>query len=486
MSRNQYYTVPDLDIEDLLLDTHNPRIRHGADQADCIARLMRDKYPLLNLIRDIATKGLTPEHILVSKTDDGKWRVRDGNRRIASLKLLNRPTLAQADGHFANLVSQIADEHKGNIPTAVSCLACDDEVIILDYIERKHTGENAGVGQKSWEAMLISLFKLEKQETDQHRRAAQLLLWAETQNLPIEDDFPITTLTRGLNTDTLALIGFRVENDELMPTLPIPQAYALASRVINDIANKRINVARDGSDGSIYGNEQRDAYFRQIREEIGPAISPPAPQPAPATGNVSSSRAQPSHNASPPSTNTDAPPSYAGSQAGQPQLSTTPRGTSGSQPRQFSPATLPQNRKSLFGMRKSASPGISIPPSETKAQSIIVELRKLDPHETPLATTMLLRALIELSNIYYREKHQLCEEQSLHAAVAKTADHMKTAGLLNQSQHDVVMSHTRGSVGLLHIKTLQHHIHRSTFHPNGQTLNTFWDEIRHFVTACWR
>lgn len=489
MSRNLYYNVTDLSIEDLLLDTHNPRIRHGADQADCIARLIRNKYPLLNLIRDIASKGLTPEHILVSKTEDGKWRVRDGNRRIASLKLLNRPTLAQTDSQFASQVSQIADEHQANIPTAISCLACDDEATILDYIERKHTGENAGVGQKAWEAMLISLFKLEKNEIDQHRRAAQLLLWAETQGLPIDDNFPITTLTRGLNADTLALIGFRVDNDELVPTLPIPQAYALASRVINDMATGRVNVARDGGAGSIYSSEQRDAYFRQVRHDIGPIAPTDQPQPAQHNDNTGGGSTPPAD--SPLSANGG---STSGSPAGNnatdhnapPQPSGTPTGASGNPPRQSSPATLPQNRKCLFGPRKNASPGISIPSSETKAQSIIVELRQLNPHETPLAATMLLRALIELSNNRYREKHQLREEQHLHTGIANTADHMKNAGLLNQNQYDAVTSHTRGTVGLLHIKTLQHHIHRSTFHPNGQTLNTFWDEIGCFITACWR
>lgn len=478
MSRNRFYPVKDLSIEELLLDTHNPRIRHGADQADCIARLMRDKYPLLNLIRDIASKGLTPEHVLVSKTEDGKWRVRDGNRRIVSLKLLNRPTLAQADAQFASLVAQIAREHQANIPTAISCLACDDEATILDYIERKHTGENAGVGQKAWEAMLISLFKLEKHDTDQHRRAAQLLLWAETQNLAIEDNFPITTLTRGLNTDTLALIGFRVDNDDLVPALPIPQAYALASRVINDIATGRVNVARDGSAGSIYNSEQRDDYFRRVRQEIGPALPTVSPQPAPPNDGSSDARPHPGNGAAPQ-------PDNAGG-TGHPQPGGTPSGGNGIPPRPPSPATLPQNRQRLFGQRKNASPGIAIPLSETKARSIIAELRELNPHKTPLAMTMLLRAFVELSNNHYRGKHQLRDEQALHTSIANTADHMKTAGLLNQNQHDAVMSHTRGTVGLLHIKTLQHHIHRSTFHPNGQTLNTFWDEIGCFVAACWR
>ncbi|MCE1239764.1 MAG: ParB/Srx family N-terminal domain-containing protein [Azonexaceae bacterium] len=482
MSRNLYYNVTDLSIEDLLLDTHNPRIRHGADQADCIARLMRDKDALQKLIRDIASKGLTPEHILVSKAVDGKWRVRDGNRRIASLKLLNRPSLAQADAQFANQVAQIAAEHQANIPSVVNCLACDDEATILDYIERKHTGENAGIGQKSWEAMLISLFKLEKHETDQHRRAAQLLLWGETQNLAIDDNFPITTLTRGLNTETLALIGFKVDNDELVPTLPIPQAYALASRVINDIATGRINVARDGGAGSIYSSEQRDGYFKQVRQEIGPAL-PTNPPPAASSGGAGDGSTQAGNGAPPSPANANVTP---GNSAGNNiDSADQPRGGgNGSQPRSPSPTTHPSNRNNLFGPRKNSSPGITIPQSETKVQTIFSELRKLNPKDTPLAVAMLMRSLIELSNNYYRERHSL-RKNDLHLSVANSADHMKTSGLLTAEQHETIMRYTRGHQGILHIKTLHHYVHRTDAHPDAQSLNTTWDELRSFVVACW-
>ncbi len=118
-------------------------------------------------------------------------------------------------------------------------------------------------------------------------------------------------------------------------------------------------------------------------------------------------------------------------------------------------------------------------------QSIIVELRKLNPRDTPLATTMLLRALIELSSKYYRQQHALAELTQLPQSVANSADHMQGAGRLTQSEHDLVMSYTRSATGMLHIKTLQHYIHRETHHPNGQAINTMWDEIGCFVRACW-
>jgi len=62
---------------------------------------------------------------------------------------------------------------------------------------------------------------------------------------------------------------------------------------------------------------------------------------------------------------------------------------------------------------------------------------------------------------------------------------MKAAGLLSQGELDVILRYTREEQSMLHIKTLQAYIHRSNFHPNGQAINTFWDEIGCFIAACW-
>ncbi len=472
MSRKKHYHVPAVPITDLLLDTHNPRIRHGQDQNDCIARILRERESFLNLLKDIASDGLTPDHILVSKDTEGKWVVRDGNRRITALKLLNQPTLCLPDSGLVNLIGRIADAEAANIPEMIDCLACDDERTILKYLERKHTGENSGAGQRNWSALLKSLFNLQLKASDQNRRAAQLVQWVEEQGMQVEDDFNITNLQRGLNATTLALIGFAIENDALKPTLPVPQAYALAARVVNDVATKRINVTRTGEPGSIFTSDEQLAYFQRVRAEVGPA-----PQ-SQATANESPS----------PEASTTAPGSAPSPKAEAPATTSpdTPEGEPKPEPKPQSPTKAPWDRVCLFGPRKNASPGITIPASETKARSIIVELRNLNPNVTPLSTAMLLRALLELSNDYYRERKSLKPEQYLHKSMATTADHMQTAGLMSKQQHDLVMRYTRTEEGMLHVKTVQAYLHKDNFHPNAQVLNTFWDEIGCFVVACWR
>ncbi|MDD5388978.1 MAG: hypothetical protein PHD37_06515 [Gallionellaceae bacterium] len=486
MSRDSFYQVPDVPVADLLLDTFNPRIRHGQDQNDCIHRLLRDRANFINLCKDIAARGLTPEHILVSKNADGKWVVRDGNRRVAALKLLNTPSQVHADTALFNTLTRAAGMPGVNIPSQINCLACDDEQIIRDYLERKHTGANQGIGQKNWTALLKSFFNIQADARDDYKRAAQLLLWLEEHEYGgVDDDFYITTLQRGLNTDTLALIGFAVRDDDLVPILPVHQAYDLAARVVRAIGSGEVNVKREEESGSIITPEAQLAFFTAVRNEIGPPIAVATPVPGDSDLQPLTERAGIRPPAAPAGNQsaTGTPPPAIGGQWG-----ATPPPASIPTRLPASPATAPRDRKFLFGTRKTASPGLSIPPSETKVQTIIAELRKLNPHETSLATTMLLRALIELSNDYYRAQHDLPpkEQTALHKSIAHTANHMGDANILTEPEHTVVMNYTQGSEGMLHIRTIQAYIHSTEHHPNGQALNTIWDDISCFVRACWK
>lgn len=469
MTRDNFYEVKRVAVSSLQLDTYNPRIRHGQDQKDCIARILRDRENFLNLLKDIAANGLSIEHILVSKNEAGKWVVRDGNRRITALKLLNRPNLALPDHGLVTLISRIRDAHADRIPARVNCMACDDEATISAYLERKHTGVNAGVGQKPWSAVLIALFNLHAGIGDQNRRAAQLLLWAEENGMQIDDEFPITTLTRGLSTETLQLIGFRIENDSLVPTVSPEKAAAMVGRVMGDIAEGRVNVKRDAEDGSIFTKDAQRKYFRAVRDAFAALPDTPVRQEG---GGVAPAERTPR--------NVAAPVDEAASTAEQAAAAAATH----RQPAAVRPAW---ERPCLFGRRRRSSPDFSIPANESKAISVVAELRSMNPGDTPIATAMLLRYLIELSNTRYRQANNLRinPQESLHRLIANSAEHMKQADLIDQGQLDVVLRYTREEQSMLHIRTLQSYVHNPNFHPNAQALNTFWDEIGCFVCACW-
>lgn len=468
MTRDQFYPVENVPVLELLLDTQNARIRHGADQMDCISRILRDETPFMNLLRDIAQNGLSPEHVLVSPTADDKWVVRDGNRRVTALKLLNYPDLCPVD-RLKPLIAHIARNNAGRYPTVINCLACNEEEVILFYLERKHTGENEGVGQRRWSPLLRTLFNIQHGHPEQNKRAAQLILWAEGEGVVVEDDFPLTTLTRFLNQETLNVLGFAVEEDQLCLTLPREQALRLVHRIIDDLQTGRKKV------NDIFTPDQQRAYVKSLREELGPPLGK-ADFPSLAEGVGGQEGSTPA-TASPPSASpntSNGEPAPPGGRAS---------AGSGETRRPPSPVTPSWERPHLFIRNH---PGFGIPVGYTKVANVVAELKRLKVRETPQAVAMLLRTLIELSEIYYRERNALREAEGLHRKLAAAADHMLENDRLSEGQHDVMIRRTREEGGMLHVKTLHGYVHSADFHPSYQMLNTLWDEVGYFVAACWR
>lgn len=496
VDRSKFFELDDVSIFDLQLDPFNPRIRHGVDQNDCIERISSERESFLKLMRDIATNGLSPQHILLSKSSEGKLIVRDGNRRITALKLLNSPDSALPDEALRNLVARIAGAATTQIVNKLSCLVCDDEATIVDYLRRLHTGQNGGIGQVDWDALLIALFNAHAGIPDQNRRAAQLILWMEEHGKHVGNDFPVTTLTRLLSVETLIILGFSVEADQLVPSLPKDKAYALAARVIDDIATGVINVTRGGGAGSVFSPDAAMDYVRGVREELAPSAA--------ATSSADSAASNSEQGASTGSVSPSGSSGQAtGEGAGVNDDCNSPGGATydgqsaddGAQSAPAQPASSATgsgatvkpgwDRPCLFGRRKNSRADLPIPADRRKALTIVSELRVLNPFDTPMAVTMLLRALIELSDKEFRKTTQLRDLGALHKNIGSSADRMLSDGLLTSAEHHIVLSYSRSEESFNHVRAIQKYIHDDIYHPNGQSLNTIWDSIGCFVKACW-
>ncbi len=468
MTRAKFDFKPGIPVFDLLLDTHNARIRIGEDQNDCVARIMRREAHMLNLMRDIAKEGLSTNPILVSPTPDGKWIVRDGNRRVTALKLLNQPDLIDDPALIAKI--GMIKATAVDLPETVDVFACDDEAAMRREMLLRHNGEQEGVGQMRWSAYLRTIFLLDGDEPDPNRRAAQYALWAEEQGLLISDDFPITTLTRLINVDTLASLGFKVEDDELVAVISVETAKAMANRVIVDLETGTQNV------NQLFTTAQQQAYVARVRQDLG--LEPegqnggsggsPAPTPGPTpAAPTRGGQPQPAPAPTPPSPGVPQPTPQPAPRPGRPAA---PRKPSWERPRLF-----PSNR-----------PGFDVPRDQPKAHNLVGELQKLQVTVTPISVAVLLRALIEISEARYRSVMGLSDKQYLHKNIIAAAEAMVSKGQLTKDQCELVKRRAETEGDWLNIRTLQKYVHSPDFHPNQQVLNTFWDEIGCFVAACWR
>lgn len=480
MSRNDFTFQPDISIDEILLDPQNPRIRAGEDQNDCIARVLRKEEQILRLITSIAIDGLSTMPILLMPIDSGKWVVKDGNRRITALKLLNNPDLCPLET-LRNKIRVISKENEKNIPKKIDCLASSDSNAVAREVISRHSGALGGAGQLDWSAYLRTVYLLNTGHPSEYKRAGQYLFWAENNKIPVEDDFPITNISRFFNEENLKMLGFNILDDQLEPLLPEDKLIGMAYKVINDFYSKRKTV------NDVYTPEQAKSYLDEVRESVGliqeNAIEDNNKKPFNPTDNNNEDESS-STGESTSSGDFSGDPS---DNAGTDSNSSDHNDGEERKTKRVNPPRKPDwDRKKLF-WRGAGCP--SIPSTELKARTIVREIGKINSEDATLAVTMLLRGLVELSVGYHRKNNNLSEFNKLASNMESSADSMFQAGKINRSQLDLIKAYTntaRTDVGILNIDTLQKYLHRETHMPNKQTIHTFWDEICFFIKLCWQ
>ncbi|EHI6441514.1 ParB N-terminal domain-containing protein, partial [Escherichia coli] len=233
MARKDFTQQIDIPIQNILLDTENARIRAGRDQNNCISRILRQENQMLVLMEDIAENGLTTMPILVMPHSEGKWVVKDGNRRITALKLLNNPDSCP-EPHLIPKIKKIKEKYHDNIPTTVDCLSSDNFEAVFKEIIARHSGARNGAGQYDWFAYMRTIYLLNNGHPTDYKRAGQYMCWAEQEGIDVDDDFPITSVARFFTRDNLLLLGFEVENDKLKPILSKEKIIKMASKINSD------------------------------------------------------------------------------------------------------------------------------------------------------------------------------------------------------------------------------------------------------------
>ncbi len=198
-----------LSVHDLELDPENPRIglSPAADINHCIERLAYpDGEHLVALAKDIAASNLGLDPIVAEKRNNERV-VRDGNRRLACIKMLHNPNISPET--IIAKIRQIS-VNADYIPDQLECFVSDNESAILEHIARVHTGEGQGEGRKSWTALETSLFMLEHDLRSGNKNAARLIRYAQNEGIAdIPPDLPISTISdRFLTRERIEAIGF--------------------------------------------------------------------------------------------------------------------------------------------------------------------------------------------------------------------------------------------------------------------------------------
>ena len=143
MASNQFIQ---LSVADLHLDPENPRLPErlkNAPEKDVLNWMLSDAT-LVDLMASIAENGFFNGEPILIVEEGGKQVVVEGNRRLASIKLLANPGLATESPRTIRAISETAI-FKNNIPTEIWVYKCIDRNEVQNYLGFRHVS-----GVKQW------------------------------------------------------------------------------------------------------------------------------------------------------------------------------------------------------------------------------------------------------------------------------------------------------------------------------------------------
>jgi hypothetical protein len=448
----------DAKVTNLLLDTENPRLTEGQrSQAETIHAILRAEGPkTLALAQTIANEGLSPMErliVIAAPSDPGFFVVLEGNRRVTALKMLAEPAVAEAvlkPVQLKNLRKWSAAYGKrGEIVTA-ECVLFPTREDADVWIERRHRGDQGGVGVVRWGATESARF--DARRTGKRSPELQVLDFvAERGNLDQATrdklhDVSITNLKRLIRDESVRdVIGITLSPDGQVSTaLPEQEALKGLTRIVGDLANERLKVSE------IYEAKNRKDYLSRFRKSE-----------LPSRGAVKSS----SRPLMGPSSAED---SGGGAAAGGKRYTKVPR------PR----ATL------VPGTCACAVRG-------AKLVNIYSELRRLRLEDFPNSAGVLFRVFLELSVDAVIEQQKLMSESQargskLRDKISKVADHLASSGKLSDKQVRAVKK-TASSQHFISgsVTTLHEYVHNTNFSPSPADLRAAWDNSQVFLEAIW-
>ncbi|MEN1977067.1 hypothetical protein AAHH18_18230, partial [Cellulomonas sp. P4] len=183
-----------------------PRTGASDSQRAAINALI-DEGPgqLLALADDILTQEmLNPAESPIAVHEDGHYVVVEGNRRLACLKLLRNPDLADDPKVAAQFRALAA---RGTGPDEVEPWVAADRQSAAHWIRLRHTGENGGVGVRSWNPEQQQRFTRQK-----HTQAGRALIFADGVRGAFADDSELLQALDAATQRSLTTVG-RVVSD---------------------------------------------------------------------------------------------------------------------------------------------------------------------------------------------------------------------------------------------------------------------------------
>lgn len=187
-----------ISIANLLVNKDNPRFEPQSSQREAINRLLEGNMidKMVHLAEDIAKKGLNPmERLLVEPSGDDKtFVVLEGNRRVSSIKLVKKPTLAD-DAIVRHRFERLHKMYGDSIQTEIDCCVMEDGDDSNYWIGLKHGDEQEGVGIVKWTSAQKQRFDEQQGKKKSLARQVMTLLESSSVSDEVKSLLPQISLT---------------------------------------------------------------------------------------------------------------------------------------------------------------------------------------------------------------------------------------------------------------------------------------------------
>ncbi|WP_068026761.1 hypothetical protein [Rhodoplanes sp. Z2-YC6860] len=432
-----YRQIP---LDALIINRANDRHGELENETAAIAWLFNNfEQHMRNLAKDIVSSGEVFEPPLVFPEGD-KFVVFDGNRRMTCLKLLDKPRRAPTV-ELQEFFSEQRSKWPGDFPHSIHGQIETDRDRIDDILFRRHTGNQGGVGQTTWDDRMKSNFVNRTGMGGGFNVADEIEKRLTEANMLPRKKIPRSSLNRLLSSDVFRnRAGFSVNKGKFELTHAEPMVLRALRRIADDLAEKKIVLA------DIWDVDGKRAYLDQLETESA------LPTAAHAIRRDN---------------------------AANPHISKAVRAVP-------VPTRIakPHNRTTLI---PNVIFSVVWAGSTQRHRAIWEELQfHLNLADHPNAISVLFRVLVELSAQNYIDRTKLATVSSgdnLAKRVLRVAEDMHKQGKIDKKYFELLQKFPQADA-LLSADTLNRYVHSPNFAPSPDHLRALWDWMADFIVHC--
>jgi len=437
-----------LPLSKLNLNQENPRFDSVESQKIALATMIESKKgdELWNLAKDIVENGLNPSEIpIVYQNDDGDYVVKDGNRRVAALLAISKPSSIPTDDEgYINRFKKLKTKAILSKIRQVPCVIFNNEQDADRWVQLNHTGKNKGVGTVEWDSIMKERFRshIDGRTSMQLQAFNFVERHADSELREKLADFPLTNLERLLgNPDFRSILGFTLDDGTLKYEIPKDEALRNLTKVVHDLAT-------DVKVDQIYSKYLMSKYADKLRSE-GYLKSAPKCTPTP----VEEAREPPE--------------------------------------KIIEVEKKSEKARPSVGKRNRLIPDdCNIVIDEPRVNAIYEELKRLNVKDYPNATSVLFRVFFEMSlNRYIIEKNveRINADSKLISKIQKVHEHFVNNGIMKKEemQRLMMLTNATGNQPIPMTTQFNGYVHNPDFNPLTGDLKVLWDNLQPFILKLW-